>query len=161
DLRFLKNRIGLEFTYYNTLSKNQILQPRVSNATGYILSYYNIGELENKGFEVSLSGSPIRNENFEWVSMFNLSHNNGRVRDLLQGRVILYVTDVQVGTGKAASYNNGGFMAISGSKWQTDEQGNLLLDYKTRMPLTSTSTATYVGNREPDFIGGWNNSFRY
>src|SRR5690606_25765951 len=99
--------------------------------------------------------------NFEWVSMLNLSHNNGRVRDLLQGLDILYVTDVQVGTGKAASYNNGDFMAISGSKWQTDEQGNLLLDYKTGMPLTSTSTTTYIGNREPDFIGGWNNSFRY
>ncbi|WP_433901666.1 SusC/RagA family TonB-linked outer membrane protein [Sphingobacterium puteale] len=161
DLKFLKNRIGLEFTYYNTLSKNQILQPRVSNATGYILSYYNIGELENRGFELSLSGSPIKNENFEWSTMLNLSHNNGRVKDLLQGLDILYVTDVQVGTGKAASYNNGDFMAISGSKWQTDEQGNLLLDYNTGMPLTSTSTTTYIGNREPDFIGGFNNSFKY
>ena len=161
DLKFMKNRLGLEFTYYDTKSKDQILQPRVSNATGYILSYYNIGELANKGFEVSLLGTPVKKENFEWTTMLNFSHNNGKVNDLLQGLDILYVTDVQVGTGKAASFNNGDFMGISGSVWQRDEQGNLLLDYKTGNPLTSTSTTTYIGNREPDFIGGWNNNFTY
>lgn len=161
DLRFLNDRIGLEFTYYQTNSINQILQPRVSNATGYILTYYNIGELNNKGIEFTLNASPVKRENFTWNTTLNFSHNTGRVADLIGGLDILYVTDVQVGTGKAASYNDGDFMAISGSVWQTDDQGNLLLDYNTGRPLTTTSATTYVGNREPDFIGGWNNSFTY
>ncbi len=161
DLRFLKDRLGLEFTYYQTNSINQILQPRVSNATGYILTYYNIGELNNKGIELTLNASPIKKENFTWNTALNLSHNNGRVAELIGGLDILYVTDVQVGTGKAASYNDGDFMALSGSVWQTDGDGNLLLDYTTGRPLTTNTTTTYVGNREPDFIGGWNNSFTY
>ncbi|MFD1771770.1 SusC/RagA family TonB-linked outer membrane protein [Sphingobacterium suaedae] len=161
DLRFLKNAIGLEFTYYKTNSVDQILQPRVSNATGYILTYYNIGELNNEGFELSLTATPIKRGDFAWNTTLNLSHNNGRVAELIGGLDILYVTDVQVGTGKAASYNNGDFMGISGSIWQRDTEGNLLLDWKTGMPLTSSSTTTYVGNREPDFIGGWNNSLTY
>lgn len=161
DLRFLNDRIGLEFTYYQTNSINQILQPRVSNATGYILTYYNIGELNNKGVEFTLNATPIKRENFTWNTMLNISHNTGRVAELIGGLDILYVTDVQVGNGKAASYNNGDFMAISGSVWQTDDAGNLLLDYNTGRPLVKTTTTDYVGNREPDFIGGWNNSFTY
>lgn len=161
DLRFWGDRVGLEFTYYKTSSIDQILQPRVSNATGYILTYYNIGELNNKGIELSLSATPIKRDNFSWNTTLNLSHNDGRVEELIGGLDILYVTDVQVGTGKAASYNNGDFMGISGSVWQTDDVGNLLLDPATGYPLTTTSATTYVGNREPDFIGGWNNSFTY
>ncbi|GHE46666.1 SusC/RagA family TonB-linked outer membrane protein [Sphingobacterium griseoflavum] len=161
DLRFLNDRLGLEFTYYQTNSFNQILQPRVSNATGYILTSYNIGELNNKGVEFTLNATPIRRENFTWNSTLNVSHNTGRVAELIGGLDILYVTDVQVGNGKAASYNDGDFMAISGSVWQTDDDGNLLLDYNTGRPLTTNTTTTYVGNREPDFIGGWNNSFTY
>ncbi|MDR2283817.1 MAG: SusC/RagA family TonB-linked outer membrane protein [Sphingobacterium sp.] len=161
DLRFLKNAIGLEFTYYKTNSVDQILQPRVSNATGYILTYYNIGELNNEGFELSLNATPVKKGDFTWTTALNFSHNKGKVAKLIGGLDILYVTDVQVGTGKAASYNNGDFMGISGSVWQKDAEGNMLLDWKTGMPLTSSSTTTYVGNREPDFIGGWNNSFTY
>lgn len=161
DLRFLKNRVGLELTYYRTNSINQILQPRVSNATGYILTYYNIGELNNEGVELTLNATPIKRNDFTWTTALNMSHNNGKVAELIGGLDILYVTDVQVGTGKAASYNDGDFMAISGSVWQTDDEGNLLLNRDTGRPLTTTTTTTYVGNREPDFIGGWNNNFSY
>lgn len=161
DLRFFGNKLGLEFTYYKTKSVNQILQPRVSNATGYILTYYNIGELNNEGFELSVNATPVKKGDFTWNTMLNFSHNNGKVAELIGGLDILYVTDVQVGTGKAASFNNGDFMGLSGSIYQKDKEGNLLLDPKTGYPLTTTTATTYVGNREPDFIGGWNNSFTY
>ncbi|TKC65394.1 SusC/RagA family TonB-linked outer membrane protein [Pedobacter hiemivivus] len=170
ELRFLKDRIGIDVTYYNTKSTNQILQPRVSNATGYILSYVNTGDITNKGVELSINASPIKTSDFKWETTLNFSHNKGIVTSLPGSLPILYVTDVQVGNAKAASFNKGTFggvysegtfMALSGSKWQTDPQGNLLLDWVTGRPLTSTSTTTYVGNREPDFIGGWNNNFNY
>src|SRR5690606_22521280 len=97
DLRFLRDRLGLELTYYQTNSINQILQPRVSNATGYILTYYNIGELNNRGFELSLNATPVRRNEFSWNTTLNVSHNNGTVSELIGGLDILYVTDVQVG----------------------------------------------------------------
>lgn len=161
ELKFLKNRLGLDFTYYQNNSKDQILQPRVSNATGYILSYVNTGEIENKGFEISLNATPIKRDHFTWDMMLNFSHNKGVVKSLPAALPILYVTDVQVGNGKAASFGNGNFMGLSGSTWQKDAEGNLLLDWETGNPLTSTLTTTPIGNREPDFIGGLTNNFTY
>mgnify|MGYP003582541926 FL=1 len=161
DLRFLKSRIGLDFTYYINRSVDQILQPRVSNATGYILSYVNTGEIENKGLEVSINGKAIDKKDFKWDVTLNLSHNKGVVKSLPGALPILYVTDVQVGNAKAASFDGGNFMGLSGSKWQTDAAGNLLLNWATGYPLTSTLTTTHVGNREPNMIGGLNNSLTY
>lgn len=161
DLRFLKNRLGLDMTYYINNSRDQILQPRVSNATAYILSYVNVGEIENKGIEVSLNATPVKKANFTWDATLNLSHNKGVVKELPGALPILYVTDVQVGNAKAASFNEGNFMGLSGSKWQTDADGNLLLDWTTGYPLTSTLATTPVGNREPKLIAGLNNSFTY
>src|SRR5690606_37036532 len=127
ELRFLENRLGLDATYYINRSKDQILQPRVSNATGYILSYVNTGEIENKGIEISINANPIRTDNFRWDVILNFSHNKGVVKELPGALPILYVTDVQVGNAKAASFDDGDFMGLSGSKWQTDDNGNLLL----------------------------------
>jgi ferric enterobactin receptor len=161
DLRFLKNRLGIDATYYINNSRDQILQPRVSNATAYILSYVNVGEIENKGIEVSLNANPVKKENFRWDATLNLSRNKGVVKELPGALPILYVTDVQVGNAKAASFNEGNFMGLSGSKWQTDTDGNLLLDWTTGYPLTSSLATTPVGNREPKLIAGLNNTFTY
>ncbi len=161
DLRFLKNRMGLEFTYYKNRSINQLLQPRSSQATGYILMWTNAGDINNKGLELSISATPIKRENFKWDIMLNASRNKGRVENLLDGMDILYVTDVQVGTAKAASFNRGNFMAISGSKWLRSPDGQLVLNPETGMP-TSDGLDTYeIGNREPKLFGGLNNSFQY
>ena len=161
DLRFLNDRIGIDATYYVNRSKDQILQPRVSNATGYILSYVNIGEIENKGIEFTINASPVKNNNLRWDVNLNFSHNKGVVNELPGALPILYVTDVQVGNAKAASFNKGNFMGLSGSTWQKDADGNLLLNWATGYPLTSTLATTPVGNREPKLIGGLNNSFSY
>lgn len=161
ELKFLSGRLGLDFTYYENKSKDQILQPRVSNATGYILSYVNTGEIDNKGIELTVNANPVRDRNFRWDIALNLSHNKGVVTSLPGALPILYVTDVQVGNAKAASFDGGDFMGLSGSKWQTDENGNLLLDWNTGYPLTSTLATKPVGNREPDVIGGLTNSLSY
>ncbi|MBO9155312.1 SusC/RagA family TonB-linked outer membrane protein [Chitinophaga sp. GCM10012297] len=161
ELRFLNGRLGLDVAYYINNSRDQILQPRVSNATAYILSFVNTGEIENKGVEVTINANPVKRKNFNWNMSLNMSHNKGVVKDLPAALPILYVTDVQVGNAKAASFDKGNFMGLSGSKWQTDESGNLLIDWATGYPLTSTLTTTPVGNREPNLLGGLNNSLSY
>jgi TonB-linked SusC/RagA family outer membrane protein len=161
EVRFLNGRLGLDFAYYINNSKDQILQPRVSNATGYILSYVNTGEIENKGMELTITGNPVRQQNFRWDVTLNVSGNRGKVKSLPGALPILYVTDVQIGNAKAASFGGGNFMGLSGLKWQTDENGKLLLNWNTGYPLVSNNATTNVGNREPKVIGGLNNSFSY
>ncbi|NIG54033.1 SusC/RagA family TonB-linked outer membrane protein [Chitinophaga sp. Cy-1792] len=161
EMRFLKNRIGFDFTWYNNRSVDQIVSPRVSNATGYILKSVNAGLIENKGIELTVTGTPVRKANLSWDVTLNLSHNTSRVKQLPGAINILYVTDVQVANAKPASFPQGYFMGLSGSKWVTDAAGNLILDAKTGLPTTSTDLTSLIGNREPKLIGGLNNSITY
>ncbi|WP_163715222.1 SusC/RagA family TonB-linked outer membrane protein [Mangrovibacterium lignilyticum] len=161
DMRFLKGRIGVDFTYYDTRSKDQIISPRVSMATGYIFQYVNFGTVINKGVEVTLTGKPLQSKNWRWDTALNISHNNGTVTDLPDGITLLYVTDVQIGPAKSASIGEGDFLGLTGQRWQTDDAGTLILDSDTGQPITSTDATNIVGNREPDLLLGLNNSITY
>lgn len=161
DLRFLKGRVGLDFTYYHTKSEDQIIQPRVSNAIGYIFKYVNWGTVTNKGIEITLSGKPVRGKNWSWDTSLNISHNDGSVKGLPTGLDLLYVTDVQIGPAKPASVNNGIFLGLTGQKWQRTDDGRLILSNTTGYPLTSTDATNLVGDREPDLLLGFNNSISF
>ena len=161
EVRFFNNRLGIDFAYYDNTSKNQIVQPRVSNATGYILKSVNAGEISNKGVELTINATPVQTKKFKWDVMLNMSHNKGYVDGLPGSIPILYVTDVQVGNAKAASFDKGDFMGLSGQEWATDEAGNLILDWKTGYPTTDGLQTKQVGNREASLIGGLNNSLTY
>ena len=161
EMRFFKGRLGVDYTYYNNQSKDQITTPRLSQTTGYILLSTNVGQITNKGMELSITGKPIETKDFSWDMALNVAGNRGRVSGLLTGQNVLYVTDVQIGNAKAASFNNGLFMGISGSMWNRDKAGNVILDVNTGMPTSAGLTTLQIGNREPTLSGGFNNSLQY
>lgn len=162
ELRFFNGRLGVDYTYYTNNSFNQLLQPRLSQTTGYIFMTLNAGDIKNKGMELSVTGVPVKTKNFTWNSTINVSGNRGRVDNLITGVNVLYVTDVQVGNAKAASFNGGNFMGISGSRWTRDATtGKVVLDWNTGMPTYDGVTTYSIGNREPKFFGGFNNSLQY
>ncbi len=161
ELRFLDGRLDLDWAYYSNNSYNQILSPRLGQSTGYIFSSINGGDITNKGMELSITGQPIRNKDFTWSTTLNIAGNRGTVQNLMEGVEILYVTDVQVGNAKAASFNGGNFMAISGSKWTRTDEGKVVLDPGTGMPLSDNQTTYEIGNREPKVTGGLNNNLQY
>jgi TonB-linked SusC/RagA family outer membrane protein len=161
ELRFLNGRLGVDYAYYTNNSYNQILSPRLGQSVGYIFVSVNAGDIYNKGMELSLTGKPIKRENFEWDVTLNMSRNKGTVDNLISGVDILYVTDVQVGNAKAASFNGGSFMGISGTTYARTPDGKLILDANTGMPTSDNATTYNIGNREPKLIGGLNNSLTY
>ncbi|MBE7170342.1 MAG: SusC/RagA family TonB-linked outer membrane protein [Williamsia sp.] len=169
ELRFLKGRINLDYTYYHSQTKNQIAQPRLSNASGYILTSINSGSVINRGMEISLSGKAISQKDFGWDVMINYSYNKGRLGTFLPGVQYFYPTDAQFGTIKAASIPNGGyFLGMTGTRYlrQVDAKGVEMPNGKYQVdPATGlykvNTNNPIVGNREPDFIGGVNNTFRY
>lgn len=165
ELRFIQNRLKFDIAYYNNKSFNQILSPRGPQSTGYIFCSINAGNVYNKGLELSVSGTPIKTPDFTWETGINVAGNRGTMDGLPKGMDVMYVTDVQYGAAKAATFSGGDFMAIAGSKWsrvedeKSDFKGALILD-KNGMP--TTNKAVYqVGNRESKFTGGWNNTFSY
>ncbi|MDR2066049.1 MAG: SusC/RagA family TonB-linked outer membrane protein [Prevotellaceae bacterium] len=160
EMRFLNGRIGFDYTYYSNVSKDQILNPRTSQATGYIFNYSNIGEMFNKGMELSITGQPIRTNDWTWNATLNIAGNRSTVGTIHKSLPILYITSVQPGNAKAASFENGAFMGISGQKWSRTEDGKVILE-SDGMPKSDNATTYFVGDREPKFTGGFNNSIQY
>jgi TonB-linked SusC/RagA family outer membrane protein len=169
ELRFLNGRIGLDYTYYHSQTENQIAQPRLSNASGYILTAINSGSVINKGMEIAVTGKPVAHKDFSWDVMLNFSYNKGRLGAFLPGVAYFYPTDAQFGSVKAASIPNGGyFLGMTGTRFlrEVDSKGveipngRYQVDPTTGLYKINTNNPV-VGNREPNFIGGFNNTFRY
>ena len=162
EMRFFNNRLHFDYAFYTNNTYDQIISPRGPQSTGYIFCSQNMGDVYNKGMELTIGGTPVKTRDFSWESSINVYGNRGTVKNLPDGTKYLYVTDVQVGNVQAASYNDGPFMALSGGEWLRNENGDLVLD-KNFMPqgAQSNSTQILVGNREPKFQGGWNNTLTY
>lgn len=169
EFKFLNGKIGLDYTYYSSRTKNQIAQPRLSNAGGYIMTALNTGSVSNTGMEVSLTGKAVAQKDFGWDVTLNFSYNKGRLGDFLPGVAFFYPTDAQFGTVKAASIPNGGyFLGMTGQRYyrELDGAGKEIANGRYQVDPTTglykvDANNPIVGNREPDFIGGLNNTFRY
>ncbi|MCF0063300.1 SusC/RagA family TonB-linked outer membrane protein [Dyadobacter chenwenxiniae] len=85
SIQAFKNRVGLDVTYYDNVSRNQIINIPVSSAFGYDSKVINAGKINNKGVEVTLTGTPIRQNGFEWNSSLNWSRNRNKVIQLAPG----------------------------------------------------------------------------
>jgi TonB-linked SusC/RagA family outer membrane protein len=171
EFRFLNGRLGLDYTYYHSQTKNQIGQPRLAQSGGFIFSTLNAGTVINKGMEIAITGKPIVQKDFSWDATLNFSYNKGSLGAFIPGIAYFYPTDAQFGTVRAASIPNGGaFLAMIGRRvmLETDKDGNEIANGRYRVDpttgqylLSGTANDQIVGNREPDFIVGFNNTFRY
>ncbi len=170
ELKFLKGRLGLDFTYYNSITRNQLASPRLCQSTGYIFLTLNSGSVRNKGMELSINAIPFDTKNFKWDITLNLSGNRGTLGNFLKGVDLFYVTDAQIGGVKAASVPNGGyFLGLTGDYWKREVDadgkeiagGRYVIDPATGLYTTTKVTTNIIGNREPKLIGGLNNNFRY
>jgi ferric enterobactin receptor len=170
ELKFLKGRLGLDFTYYNSITKNQLASPRLCQSTGYIFLTLNSGSVQNKGMELSINAIPVEKKDFKWDLTLNLSGNRGTLGKFLPGVGLFYVTDAQIGGVKAASIPNGGyFLGLTGDYWMREKNadgkeianGRFVIDEATGLYTTTKVTTNVIGNREPKLLGGLNNNFRY
>ncbi len=170
ELKFFNGRLGLDFTYYNSKTENQICAPRLAQSTGFIFITLNGGSVTNEGMELALTGKPIVKKDFEWEATLNLSGNRNRLGKFVPGVDIFYVTDAQMGGIRAGSIPNGGyFLGLIGDVWNREtgadgkeiSGGRYIIDQTTGLYKVTTANSTVVGNREPDMIGGFNNSLTY
>ena len=119
--------------------------------------------------EIALTGKPIVTKNFTWDATLNFSYNKGRLGAFIPGVAYFYPTDAQFGTIKAASIPNGGyFLGMTGQPYlrELDAKGKEIPNGRYQVDPTTgfyklNANLPVVGNREPDFIGGFNNTFRY
>jgi hypothetical protein len=121
--------------------------------------------------EIAITGKPIVRKDFSWDATLNFSYNKGSLGAFIPGIAYFYPTDAQFGTVRAASIPNGGaFLALIGRRvmFETDKNGKEITNGRYRVDpttgqylLSGTANDQVVGNREPDFLAGFNNTFRY
>ncbi len=177
DFRFLQNRVGLDATYYRTNSENQIIAVPLSNTTGYAARLINAGLIRNNGVEFVLHLSPLSNrDGFNWDIDLNWSTNRGEVvklyTDPVSGQEITnfvmasrYIT-VEARKGERM----GDIYAIGYERVSSDPDakyydptGNFVgqIVYNDAGKPIPTSSRVNMGNYNPDWMAGLNNSFSY
>lgn len=158
DVRFLDNRLGLDFTYYQQITKDQILSLPVSQSTGYSRAMINAGEISNKGIEASLSLVPVKTKNFTWDANINFAKNYNEVVKLHED-----VKDFELAAARWANafiYASEGqpYGVIVGKKLNRTEAGEVI--YENGLP-TFDDKVSVLGNGNYDFTLGFRNAFSY
>lgn len=157
DLRFLNNRIGLDFSYYNNRTIDQLIPVAVSASTGYFSKWVNAGEVKNTGVEIALNLVPVKTKDFSWGIDFNFADNNQKVVSLAPGVPQYSLASGYSGLDIKAEV--GQSFGLYGSKWLRDDNGNIIVDAVTG--LKKAKTAQRLGNIYADWTMGINNSFSY
>jgi TonB-linked SusC/RagA family outer membrane protein len=156
---FLKDRIRLDLSVYNTNSINQILNVDVSQATGYSQELINGGRINNKGLEVQLTANTVKSRDFNWDITFNYSRNKSKVVALdeagkLQSYILGTNRTVQVLAAVGQPYG-----AIYGTAYTRDATGQIVIG-ANGTPVVNP-TKQYLGKYTPDWLGSINNNFSY
>lgn len=160
EAKLLNNRIGIDATYYNQLSRNQILNMSCSNATGYTKRLINAGEIQNRGIELTINTRPIQTKDFTWDLGFNYSHNDNKVKKLVEGMSYFELERAswcQVSVVAKAGEDYG---AIIGPDFKRNENGDILINPQTGLPYYDQNYKV-LGNATWDWTGGFHTTFTY
>jgi TonB-linked SusC/RagA family outer membrane protein len=160
DLRFLKNRLGLDLTVYNSVTRNQIVQVPMNWSTGYSAAFMNSGEVRNRGIEVVINSKNISKKDFSWNTTINWSKNQNRVLSLAEE---LGGEDNQIiGTGGNATIIakvGGSTGDIYGFGFVRSPDGQIV--YNSNGLPSRPNDIQYIGNAFADWKGGILNEFTY
>jgi TonB-linked SusC/RagA family outer membrane protein len=173
ELRFLKDKLGFDITYYKINTVDQILPAAVSRATGYNAKFINAGDVENKGWEVQMFLRPVNLPNFKWRMDLNWARNRNKVLDLGGDIQNLQLASMQGGVSINAAVGEP-YGTIKGNNYvYYDANGNGERDANENdkvVRLTASGLAYYafsptsaeiIGNINPDWTGGLNNTFNF
>lgn len=160
ELKFLKNRMGLDVTYYTQISENQIMSMATSWTSGYNYRLINAGEIENKGIEISLNTRPVQRGDFSWDVNLNFSRNSNIVKELVDDIDMIELEkaawlDVQV-----AAMVGENFGSIVGPDFKRNDKGQILIDPNTGLPQYDKSNHI-LGNASWDWTGGLGTNLSY
>ncbi len=164
DIRFLKDRIRLDATYYNNLTQDQIISLPIAISSGYNQQVVNGGEVRTRGVELILNATPVLNSNFKWNTTFNFSTSRSEVESLPQadGRLTLAYSRIYDSANQTVWFQveEGGRIGdIYGTGYRKTEDGQFILTPSGS--YIADNTLKKIGNYNPDFMLGWNNNFTY
>ena len=159
ESRFLNNRLGFELSFYKNKVKDQILNTTMPSSSGGKSILMNIGELKNKGLEISAFGTPIQTKDWRWEVRANMAWNRNKVTKLAEGIDVLQHSNWDNGSTYLYSKVGEPMGDIYSYAPAKDENGNNIITADGFYKLTDEPVK--VGNAMPKFVGGFSTSLRY
>jgi TonB-linked SusC/RagA family outer membrane protein len=159
DIRFFDNRLGLDFTYYNQETTDDILKAGISGASGFGTTVLNVGKIENRGIEALLTATPVSGP-LTWDISFNFAKNTNKVVSLIEGIDELIVARPRTNTVFVKHIVGQPFGVLTGLVQKRSPDGQLVFDPNNGAPIESDEYEI-IGNSVPDWTGGINNSFTF
>ena len=158
EIRFFKNRLGLDATYYDKKTEGQIFNVPISPSTGYTSLVSNIGLVTNKGIELTLDGSPVATDNFNWNVIYTFARNRSNV-DYLSGEL----DKVTINSAYDAEFNvRPGYPVgiFEAPIPKTTSDGRIIVNPGTGYPIQADTKGIY-GTSQRDFSMGLSNTWTY
>ncbi|KQC31988.1 TonB-dependent receptor [Nonlabens sp. YIK11] len=164
DVRLLKQRLNLDFTYYNAVTDDQILSLPIAISSGFSQQVVNGGSVRNQGVEIILNAIPVQNANFQWSSTVNFASSRAIVESLPQedGRLTLGFSRVYDNADQTVFHQveEGGRVGdLYGTGYTRNEVGEFILTPAGR--FIADPELKKLGNYNADFTVGLTNSFQY
>ena len=156
----LFNRFDIDFDWYNHHTKNLLSNLDVSRTTGDTKVYRNVGEMRNRGFDLSLTTKNIvseKEDGFKWTTELNLAHNTNVLLKLYNGiqknfGTYSYIEGYDVSTMFLVRW--AGVDPADGSPMWYDKDGNITKQY-------SADNRVAGDNSHSDVTGGMTNTLSY
>ncbi len=171
EWRFWDNRFGFDLGYYNTSTVDQYFQVPVSTGTGSVTVGVNSGDIINQGFEASVFVVPVQTDSFKWTANINFATNDNEVKEISNPSDDVQIDNQVVsppGVNTFASYlvEGGSYGDIYAQVVKRDANGRPVVDngaivINDENPDNTIAGLEKVGNANPDFTLGWNNSITY
>ena len=159
DAKFLNWRIGLDVTYYNQTTFDEILDIPISSSKGYDYSRINAGEVNNKGWEVMVNFVPVKSEDWRWDLTFNFANNENKIVKLHDQAKILTIAKADWISSLIIAEEGGSYGDIVGFDFKRTEDGRPIIGADGQ-PIRSDEQIA-LGNGQYKFTGGLTNTLAY
>jgi len=163
DSRFLNNRLGLDVTYYKSVTTDLIIPVTLNPSAGYDTKLMNVGKMTNQGLEVMLNGSPIRSNDFNWDISVNFGLNRNKVVSLAENLGISRIRQLErwasLELRTVNTKGDGSFGSLYGDYLIRNASGQLT--HRNGLPQEENGDWGYLGNVNPDYTAGITNNFRF
>jgi TonB-linked SusC/RagA family outer membrane protein len=167
EAHLLKNRITADITFYKNNNYKQYMEVPAPLGYKYNTYYLNMGNIQNQGWEATLTVMPLRNKAVSWTSTINFAANKNKIISLTNSRIVgadtssmFVLTNFGVNMFGSFIMEGGSWGDIySNKELVQNENGAYMLDAGGK--LQSRNAFKRVGNPNPDFTLGWNNSIDY
>ncbi|WP_266363980.1 SusC/RagA family TonB-linked outer membrane protein [Tellurirhabdus rosea] len=157
DVRFLNNRLGLDFTWYRTNSKNQLLRLGLAPASGFSQQFINAGNVQNSGIELTLTGKPLSDASrLGWDVSVNLAHNVSKIVELHPDIKRAFLGGGYGRTAGPVVEEGGRYGDLYAQTWKRDAQGRFVVDANGKPVATDQQK---IGNFNPNLMLGFSNTF--